>query len=91
MIEFEVRSRWEARSVACRVASIIGNPYAWDENREMGPYWQEAEQKWQLNSGNDWFLRSLGENRYSLSYRYGSKKQSALDGLKTFLEEIVFA
>lgn len=88
MITFSVRSNWDERSVACRVAAIIGNKNPWGDNHLPN----KSDGKWQLDASNDWIMRKEEheENSYSLSYRYGHspERTKVLEGLKLFLEFI---
>ena len=86
MIEFVVNERiWKNESdVAKRVAAIVGEPNPWSEHAQL-PCCHQG--KWQIDSGNDWFMNKLEGNRYQLRYRYTTEqRQKALDGLKLFLE-----
>lgn len=58
---FKVRGKWSDRSVACRVAMCIGvgDPLAWNDDDNGPPYWQDG--RWQLNPGNDYWLRKIDE------------------------------
>lgn len=85
MIRFLVHKRWEELHVAERCADIV---------RPHSPSWvpQHRDDKWQLDQGNDWFLEKMDERLYELRTRYMTpERQAALEGLKLFLEEIVFA
>lgn len=63
---FKVRGRHSDRAVACRVAMClgVGAPLAWEDGDEGAPFWQEdsgGEGKFQLNPGNDYWLRKIDE------------------------------
>ena len=85
MIQFKVNKRWTVAAVAHRCADLV---------RPHNPGWapQPRDGKIQLDPGNDWFLEKKGEDLYELRTRYMTpEKQAALEGLKLFLEEVVFA
>jgi len=88
MVEFEVKANWQPREVACRVAMIVGVVPQWndceDENGQ-GPPWLRNG-LYQLDEGNNWWLKDLGERRYELHYRYGQVEM--LQGLQPFLNWI---
>ena len=96
MIEFKVskRSNWSPRFVACRVAQCIGtgDPLAWEDGDQGPPFWEPDEERWTINSGNDFWLRIVREEEdgtvYSLNYRYSTAagRQEALEALGKWLE-----
>lgn len=62
-LTFKVRGKWSDRAVACRVAMCfgVGNPLAWEKGDQGAPFWHEDGQKWQLDQGNDYWLRWIVE------------------------------
>jgi len=97
MIEFHVHGKWSPRAVACRVALLIGTgaKLNWGtsavDDPTHPPWWQDD--KFQLNGGNDWWLRPMYPEsddeppRYRLSYRYETEdRAAAIEGLKPYLE-----
>ena len=107
MIEFRVGNGWTEEHVAIRLAQIVTG-HARKRDDELTPYdiehridnppWKVPKNgssyKWQLDIGNDWFLRKVEgiDNRYSLGYRYGHspERQKMLDDIVPFLEFIFF-
>lgn len=99
MIEFQVHGKWSPQAVACRVALLIGTAQElnWGENGRGDegnpPWWDKHDGKWQLNCGNDWWLRPIYPESsdqpptYRLSYRYETRgRAAAIEGLKPYLE-----
>lgn len=96
---FRVRQkRWSHRAVACRVAMCLGtgDPLAWDENDEGAPFWDADNKKFQLDSGNNWWLRFVEERDgcmwYMLDYRYTTpERNEVIKSLAKWLEsDLVF-
>jgi len=60
---FKVRGKWTDRSVACRLAMClgVGSPLAWEAGDSGAPFWHSVEQKWQVDPGNDYWLRKIDE------------------------------
>lgn len=87
MIQFTVNGRFSEQFVAERCSEIITGHH----NTILGsPFARDG--KWQLGTSNDWFLEKMGENLYEIRYRYHNHPPTiaGLDGLKSFLENIVF-
>lgn len=90
-MRFKVRGKWTDRQVACRIAMClgIGNPLAWEAGDQGAPFWREGDQKWQIDSGNNYWLRKVGESppdeksrqnvltfpvrEFELTYRYDTE------------------
>lgn len=96
-LTFKVRGKWSDRGVACRIAMCLGvsNPLAWKDGDEGAPFWKEEEQKWQLDPGNDYWLRKVVDGpvrTFKLNYRYTTPdREKALKGLCQWLEcDLVF-
>lgn len=107
-LTFKVRGKWSDRGVACRIAMCLGvsNPLAWEDGDEGAPFWKEEELKWQLDPGNDYWLRKVVDGpvrTFKLNYRYDVPLQwnyakdgeppriKALKGLCQWLEcDLVF-
>lgn len=93
MIRFEVRKNWQDKDVAIRMARLVTG----DGHNDCGPArppFLKDNGSWQLDCGNDWFLRRVqelpnGNIEYTLSYRYTTAdRQKMLDGLIPFLHFI---
>jgi len=64
---------------------------------EGSPFWNEAEQKFQLGVGNNWWLRRIAEDERGVKYRLDGRytgtpeRQAALEHLVQWLEsDLVF-
>jgi len=40
----------------------VANPLAWEDGDEGAPFWKEDDQKWQVDTGNDYWLRKIDES-----------------------------
>ena len=81
-LTFKVRGKWTERSVACRVAMCLGqgSPLAWETGDSGAPFWHSDDEKWQLNQGNDYWLRKIDETEPDEI----SKKHSLKSPVRTF-------
>lgn len=78
MIRFKTGVEWTDQEVAARVSRILTGP---------GDDWQPLfrDDKWQLETNNDWFMSKVSEHHYEVRFRYGRSREQMLDGLGLFL------